>query len=53
MKSLKYKSPIDNVKDLVSRIVVAAKMINPIPGIFEGMHQSLIRRSELCNDSLN
>ncbi|GBM11235.1 hypothetical protein AVEN_267807-1 [Araneus ventricosus] len=47
MKSLVYEMPVDSDEDAV----VAADKINTTPGIFERVHQSFLRRCELCNDT--
>ncbi|GBN42518.1 hypothetical protein AVEN_208829-1 [Araneus ventricosus] len=50
MKSLMYETPVDSVEDVVARIIVTADKINTPPEIFERVHQSFLRRCELCND---
>ncbi|GBM61807.1 hypothetical protein AVEN_80449-1 [Araneus ventricosus] len=50
IKSLVYETPVDSAEDLVAKIVVDADKINSTPGIFERVHQSFLRRCELCND---
>ncbi|GBL77704.1 hypothetical protein AVEN_152923-1 [Araneus ventricosus] len=49
-KSLVYATPVNTPEDLIARIIVAEADIKSIPGIFERVRESFIRRCKLCND---
>ncbi|GFX85199.1 uncharacterized protein TNCV_1647461 [Trichonephila clavipes] len=47
-KSLVYEKPVDTVKDVMARIVVASADIASTPGLFKRFRQSFVRRCRLC-----
>lgn len=48
IKSLVYSSPVESEEDLLARILAACQTIQDMPGIFENMRRSLVRRCHLC-----
>lgn len=50
LKSLVYSTPVESEEDLVARILAACQMVQDMPGIFENVRRSLVRRCQLCID---
>lgn len=48
LKSLVYKTPVQNEQDLRNRIFESCAIINQTPGIFERVRQSMLRRINAC-----
>ena len=48
LKGLVYETPVISSEDLVARVVEAAARVRDRPGLFERVHQSMIRRCEAC-----
>lgn len=48
LKELVYATPVTSVDDLIARITVAADTTKDIPGIFEHIRQSMLRRCQAC-----
>lgn len=48
LKSLVYRTPVQNEEDLRNRIQESCEIIRNTPGIFERVRQSMIRRINAC-----
>lgn len=46
LKSLVYRTPVDNIEDLRERIVAGCEVIRQKPGVFEKMRQSMRKRMD-------
>lgn len=49
LKSIVYSTPIEDADDLRQRVVDGCQQIRNIPGIFERVRQSMIRRAQMCS----
>lgn len=48
LKSLVYKTPVENQEDLRNRIIMACENIKNTPGLFRNVRNSMIRRLDAC-----
>lgn len=48
LKSLVYRTPVQNIEDLRNRIFESCSIIKQTPGIFERVRQSMLRRIDVC-----
>ncbi|GFQ69425.1 transposable element Tcb1 transposase [Trichonephila clavata] len=48
LKSAEYATPVNLQMDLIAGIIYAAADIKKNPGVFERVHQSMLRRCNTC-----